>query len=111
MGALFARWYCARVVFGEMRLGAHSASWEWCRPHRGGVAVELAPATAGARAEGEVFFDVATVVKEVESKTYLSDATPFQTACISACMPASASISRQREVQMLPNFTPVILRW
>jgi hypothetical protein len=67
MAALFARWYCARVVFREMRLGAHSASWEWCRAHRGGVAVELAPATAGARAEGDVFFDVATVVKEVEA--------------------------------------------
>jgi hypothetical protein len=60
MRALFARWYCARVVFREMRLGAHSASWEWCRAHRGGVAVELAPATAGTRAEGDVFFDVAT---------------------------------------------------
>jgi hypothetical protein len=55
--------------------------------------------------------DAARGYPQVESKTYLSDATPFRTACMSACMPASASISRQREVQMLPNFTPVILRW
>jgi hypothetical protein len=47
----------------------------------------------------------------VESKTCLSDTTCFRTTCISACRPASASISRQREVQILPNFTPVILRW
>jgi hypothetical protein len=55
------------VGFREMRLGAHSASWEWCRARRGRVAVELAPATAGARAKRDVFFEVATVVKEVEA--------------------------------------------
>jgi hypothetical protein len=55
-------------MFGEMGLGAHSAGWEWRRAPRGGMSVELAPGTAGARTKGDVVFEVATVVEEVEAR-------------------------------------------
>jgi Flp pilus assembly protein TadB len=51
-----------------MRLGTHATGWVCSRTHRGGVSVELALAAASARTKGDVFFEVAAVVEEVEAR-------------------------------------------
>jgi hypothetical protein len=66
-GAPLARRYCARVVLCGMRLSAHTTSGDGCFAASSGMAVELASAAAGARAEGEVVCETRAVVEEEEA--------------------------------------------
>jgi hypothetical protein len=65
-GTILARRDVARMVFGEVGLGAHGAGQERSGASGGGVAIELTLAAASAWAEQDVLLKGAAAVGEVE---------------------------------------------